>query len=707
MLVFLSGEREIRDTADALRKLRPARHRGAAAVRPAVRRRAAPGVRSRTPAGASCSPPTSPRPRSPCPASATSSTPAPRASPGTATARRCSGCRSSRSRRRRPTSARAAAGGSPAGICIRLYSEEDFDDRPEYTDPEILRTNLASVILQMTALGLGDIAAFPFIDPPDRRNITAGIQLLEELGRARRATGALTRSAASSPSCRSTRGWPAWCSRPTRNGCVREVLVIAAALSIQDPRERPVEKQQAADEKHARFADPTSDFLAYLNLWNYLQEQQKERTSSGFRRMCRDEFLQLPAGARVAGPARPAAPGRARSLGVTDRTPRRTDRPGEDPHVAARRPALPHRPARTPSRNEYLGARGTKFAVVPRLGAVQEAAAVGHGGRTGGDVAAVGAGQRPHRAGVGRAARRPPGQARVQRTALELQAGRGDGLREGDAVRRPDRRPAAGPATAGSTRRWPGNCSSGTRWSRATGTTHHRLLRTTTARCSPRSPNWRSGPGGATSSSSDEVLFDFYDQRVGAEVVSARHFDTWWKQHPRRAARTCSRSPARCCCQRGRRRASTPASFPGSWRYGGLDLPLTYRFEPGAPDDGVIVDIPLALLGQVTPAAVRVAGARAARGTGHRARSGRCRSRCAGTSFRCPTPCARDPRPPRRARRRTAARRARVPPAAAHRRADRPRGLGLEPGPRPPADVVPGARRERRGARRRARPRPR
>ena len=140
------------------------------------------GCSSRTGAGASCSRPTSPRPRSPCPASGTSSTPAPPGSPATATAPRCSGCRSSRSRRPRPTSARAAAGGVSDGICIRLYSEADFLGRPEFTEPEILRTNLASVILQMTALGLGDVAAFPFIDPPDRRNIADGIALLQELG---------------------------------------------------------------------------------------------------------------------------------------------------------------------------------------------------------------------------------------------------------------------------------------------------------------------------------------------------------------------------------------------------------------------------------------------------------------------------------------------------------------------------------------------
>jgi ATP-dependent helicase HrpA len=182
-----------------------------------------------------------------------------------------------------------------AGVCIRLYSEEDYLGRPEFTDPEILRTNLASVILQMTALGLGDIAAFPFVEPPDRRHVRDGVQLLEELGALdpkvsdpRKRLTPLGRQLAQLPlDPRLAR----MVVEADRNGCVREVLVIAAALSIQDPRERPADKQQAADEKHARFADKESDFVAYLNLWEHVRTQQRELSSSAFRRLCRAEFL--------------------------------------------------------------------------------------------------------------------------------------------------------------------------------------------------------------------------------------------------------------------------------------------------------------------------------------------------------------------------------------------------------------------------------
>ena len=179
------------------------------------------------------------------------------------------------------------------GICIRLYSEEDFASRPEYTDPEITRTNLASVILQMAALDLGEVADFPFIDPPDSRNIADGIRLLEELsavspGRGRARLTDVGRKLARLPvDPRLGR----MILEAGRNGCAREVLIITAALSINDPRERPAESREAADALHARFAEPGSDFLAFVNLWDYLREQQRELSSSAFRRRCRREYL--------------------------------------------------------------------------------------------------------------------------------------------------------------------------------------------------------------------------------------------------------------------------------------------------------------------------------------------------------------------------------------------------------------------------------
>ncbi|MGW4355077.1 ATP-dependent RNA helicase HrpA, partial [Nocardia sp. NPDC004582] len=190
------------------------------------------------------------------------------------------------------------------GIAIRLYSEDDFESRPQFTEPEILRTNLAAVILQMTALGLGDIEGFPFVEPPDGRAIRDGIALLEELGALARAEADASArreipdaGLVLTPIGREMAQIPVdprmarMLVEANRGGCLSEVLIIVAALSIQDVRERPVEHQQAADTKHARFTIEGSDFLSYLRLWDYLREQRNALSSNQFRRMCRDEFL--------------------------------------------------------------------------------------------------------------------------------------------------------------------------------------------------------------------------------------------------------------------------------------------------------------------------------------------------------------------------------------------------------------------------------
>ena len=182
-----------------------------------------------------------------------------------------------------------------AGICIRLYSEDDFLSRPEFTDPEILRTNLASVILQMLALGLGDMAQFPFVQAPDSRNINDGLTLLEELQAVKSSKRdnrtALTQSGRELSRLPVDPRLAKMVLTAHKLGALREVIIIVAALSIQDPRERPQEKRAAANEKHGRFDDPDSDFIAFLNLWNYLEEQQSELTNSQFRKLCQKDFL--------------------------------------------------------------------------------------------------------------------------------------------------------------------------------------------------------------------------------------------------------------------------------------------------------------------------------------------------------------------------------------------------------------------------------
>jgi ATP-dependent helicase HrpA len=252
------------------------------------------------------------------------------------------------------------------GICVRLYTEDDFDSRPDFTDPEILRTNLASVILRMAALDLGAVADFPFVDPPDARNVADGLLLLEELG-------AVTLGAGRAPAdgrIRLTATGRKLADLPVdprlgrmilesgRNGCAREVMIIASALSIQDPRERPADARDAADAMHKRFAEPGSDFLALVTMWDYLRDQQRNLSASAFRRMCRREylhFLRVREWQDVYAQLQQAA----RDLGIVIGRDRRGHR---EPEQAAGRPRRPertnggqHRPGRTASSRRQRG----------------------------------------------------------------------------------------------------------------------------------------------------------------------------------------------------------------------------------------------------------------------------------------------------------------------------------------------------------------
>ena len=188
------------------------------------------------------------------------------------------------------------------GVAIRLFSQADYVSRPRFTEPEILRTSLASVILQMASLGLGAVEDFPFLDAPDRRAVRDGVALLVEIGALAQDSGAEDATPASSQYRLTGIGRDLarlpidprlgrMLLEAERLGCASEVLVIVAALSIQDVRERPAEHQGTADASHARLADPHSDFITYLNLWRYLAVQARDLSGSAFRRLCRAEFF--------------------------------------------------------------------------------------------------------------------------------------------------------------------------------------------------------------------------------------------------------------------------------------------------------------------------------------------------------------------------------------------------------------------------------
>ena len=243
---------------------------------------------------------------------------------------------------------------------MRLYSEEDFEERPRFTDPEILRTNLASVILQMAAASLGDIADFPFLDPPDRRQVRDGVRLLQELA-------ALDERERLTPLGRRLAQLPVdprlarMVLEADRRGCAEEVIVIVAALSIQDPRERPADKREQADQLHARFKDESSDFIAYVNLWRYLREQQLALSGNQFRKRCHAEFLhhlRVREWQDLVAQLRQAAKGMKLTLNRQPAEP-------ESIHVALLAGLLSQLGLKDPAKREYQGARGARFAIFP------------------------------------------------------------------------------------------------------------------------------------------------------------------------------------------------------------------------------------------------------------------------------------------------------------------------------------------------------
>jgi len=524
-----------------------------------------------------------------------------------------------------------------AGIAIRLYSEEDFDGRPEFTDPEILRTNLASVILQMASLGLGDITRFPFVEPPDRRNIQAGVQLLEELGaiRARTDNSAGQKAQLGGPpgTARLTKVGRRLARLPIdprlarmileaeRLGCLRDVVVIAAALSLQDPRERPGQdhpKEQAqADQLHARFKHESSDFLTWLNLWRYLKEQQRELSSSAFRRMCKREFLNYlrvrewqdfesqlrqvckEMGVRLGPPSNDSTvdedgvhqallSGLLSHIGMLEERDKKSERSAREK-------------GKRPGPREYQGARGARFAIFPgsvlhrknpqfvmagelvetsRLWARQNAAIKPEWAeRLAGDLAKR-SWSEPHwsqkRAAV-------MAYEKVTLYGVPIVADRlvSYGKVDPELARELFIRHAL---VYGEWR------------------THHRFL-ADNARLLDEAEALEHRARRRDIVVDEHTLFDFYDARVGTEVVSGAHFDQWWKQ-ARRTRPDLLTFDLDMLTNRAAEEVSE-ADYPDRWA--GTDAtgaPLTfdlrYHFEPGAADDGLTIDVPVATLNRVS-----------------------------------------------------------------------------------------------------------
>jgi ATP-dependent helicase HrpA len=480
------------------------------------------------------------------------------------------------------------------GVCLRLYGEDDLAGRPEFTEPEVQRTNLASVVLQMAALDLGDVESFPFVDPPDRRAIRDGVALLEELG-------------AVDPERAGTRRWLTPVGRQLarlpvdprlgrmiveadRTGCLHEVLVLTAALSIQDPRERPTGKEEAARQAHARFAHPDSDFLTLLALWEHLRTERRQRSSSQLRRLCRTEYLSF---TRV----REWQDLYAQLRQIAGQLGLRQDHQPADPddvHRAILSGLLSHVGLRDDERREYRGARNARFAVAPgsvlfrRSPRWVMAAELVETTRMWARIAAPIRPEWIERVGGHLLVRtygdpwwdRDRGAAMVhERAALY-------GLPVVTA--RPVQLSRVDPAGA---RRmlirhalvegeWDTHLPFVARNRARVGEVHDLEARARRDLLVP-----------------DDVLEEVWDRRLPDDVVSVRHLERWWTRASRDRPDVADLSLEELVDPGAGRIELT--DFPDEWRQGALALPIDYVFHPGGHDDGTVVNVPVAVLHQV------------------------------------------------------------------------------------------------------------
>ena len=552
------------------------------------------------------------------------------------------------------------------GIAIRLYSADNFASRPDFTEPEILRTSLASVILQMSALGLGDVASFPFVDAPDSRAIRDGINQLIEIGALRPLDSSKTSDSSAlaqgNQGLELTRIGRDLARLPidprlgrmliagNESGCASEILVIVAALSIQDVRERPLEHQEAADTAHARFADPHSDFLTYLNLWRYLHVQQRDLSGSAFRRMCRAEFIhylrfrewrdiahQLRDMARTIGihteplgmPSAGDVVDQASRTGIADaaakaavaftRSTSAVDT--DDIHRSILVGLLSSLGAWDPATRDYTGSRGTHFTIWPGSGItghpdwVMTAELVETSRLFARTVARI----RPEwveplaKDLLNHVYSEPTwnssrGAAYVQEKVmlygLTLIADRSvllgrlgstplGSIRGAVPTDSPFAIAQQSPITAAELARemFIRHALVQGQWRER----HAFQRRNDEAIERARETERRSRTHGLVA---DEMALErFFDDLLPASIISAGHFNRWWKNEKRQNPRLLD-YPPELLLPRGL--GQTGEGFPDHWQQGELRLPLSYEFHPGSPRDGVSMSIPVEALGRVS-----------------------------------------------------------------------------------------------------------
>ncbi len=518
------------------------------------------------------------------------------------------------------------SGRTRPGIAIRLYSEEDFQSRPEFTDPEILRTNLASVILQALELGIRDLEQFPFLQPPDPRGVRDGLDLLRELGavttaaprrgrgrgngRGPRTDEPATRTSGE-PALRLTRTGRDLARLPIdprfgrmvieskRHGVSRDVLVIVAGLTVQDIRERPLASRERADQLHARFRDPVSDFIALLNLWEYLQRESRERSSSAFRRMCREEHLNALRYREWQDVVRQLR-SLAKPLNLDLSEPPEEQEPGaraDAIHRSILAGLLSHIGIRDAAKRDYLGARGTRFLIFPGSGiaksapdAVMAAELVETSRLFARTVAKIDPSWAESLAGpLAKRSQSDPHWEKKQGQAVALEKVTLYGV----PIVRERRVQLAKTDPA-----WARDLFIRHALVEGDWTSNHAFERRNTAlRKELAGVEDRVRRRDVLGDDTDAV-FAFYDDRLPDSVVSQPTFERWWREARERQPELLDMRASDLVGDEVDASADTD-QFPTHWRQGEQRLKLRYRFDPGADDDGVTVSIPLPLLARL------------------------------------------------------------------------------------------------------------
>ena len=476
------------------------------------------------------------------------------------------------------------------GIAIRLYSEQDFESRPEFTDPEILRTNLASVILQMVSLKLGDIEQFPFIQPPEHKAIRDGLNLLHELGALHDKQDKPTLTATGRDLARIPLDprMARMLIEANTNGCLDDVMVIVAAMTIQDVRERPLDFQAQADQAHARFKDKSSDFLSMLKLWDYIKQTRNEQSGNKFRKRMKQEFLHYMRIREWFDLVRQLKDV-AKQLGWTYQE--GTERRADDIHMSLLSGLLSNIGARDGNSKEFQGARNTRFLVFPGSALAKKppeflmAAELVETSRLWArDVATIdpawveklGADLLKHNYSEPTWSRKRAAAIAHQKSTLygvPIVADRTVPYHRVDPTAARDM--------------FIRNALVAGDWN-----THHAFFKTN-AQALDDAAAYEEKARRRGLIVDEDTLFDFYDQRIPAKVTTGRHFDSWWKKERRRNPELLDFDPTKLIDDS---HEVTEESFPDHWRKGSIDYELTYKFEPGDPLDGVTVMVPIPML---------------------------------------------------------------------------------------------------------------